>query len=132
MKIPGNVKTLPILFGKYRIRCPLWTYIASEVMDMSYRVEYGSVDQYLPPHNKRSGTVLIMTAIILAVFLSTVNHFWAEGAFVLEKVFSSERFLETGRVLDDLADQLRNGQPVWEVISTFCADIVRQGLEYAV
>ncbi|MBQ3504809.1 MAG: hypothetical protein IJA75_08915 [Oscillospiraceae bacterium] len=99
---------------------------------MSYRVEYGSVDQYLSTYNRRSGTVLIMTGITLAVFLSAVNHFWAEGAFVLEKVFSSERFLETGRILDALADQLRSGQPVWEAISTFCADIVRQGLEYAV
>ena len=98
---------------------------------MAYRVEYGIFEPNYPQGKKGRGRVLILTAIIFVLFLSGVNRYWAEGAEVLNKLLSSRRFLETGRTLDALAEQVRNGVPLWDSLTAFCEEVVRKGMEYA-
>lgn len=98
-------------------------------MGLSYRVEYGKPSQKYE-RKKSAIRIGVLTVCFAAVFGFLTLKFWPEGAQVLDRLFSTEEWAVARQALETMALQLRAGLPVGEAVTTFCREIVSEGLAY--
>ena len=91
---------------------------------MSYRIEYGPAipQQYI---RKRSPIRLqTMTAACLLLFSLLVRQFFPTGVQELRRVLLPDVPTVTQQALDALMGNLRNGEPLGDAFTAFCAYII--------
>ncbi len=88
---------------------------------MGYRIEYEPI-----PGSEKENTpkLAVMTAICMLFFLLLVNTFWLQGKEALQKLLLPGDASVTASALEDLAQDLREGENLSYALESFCRKIL--------
>lgn len=91
---------------------------------MSYRIEYGPP---IPPQYLRKRNYLrlkTLTAVFFLLFSLLVRQYFPTGIQHLKDLFLPDSSAVSQKALDAMMGDLRNGAPLGEAFTTFCAYII--------
>lgn len=89
---------------------------------MGYRIVYGEE----PPVQRPRSRLRLLTAAFGLAFLVLVGSFWPGGRALLRQVLLPGA---GEAALQQMAEQIRAGEPVGEAVTAFCRDVVAHALE---
>lgn len=90
---------------------------------MGYRVEYGQAERKAPSFLKKY-RLHLLTAAFFLLFVLAVKLYWPEGAAVLSSIFLPGEPTEAQAAFAVLVEDLREGQPFSDAVTTFCREII--------
>lgn len=90
---------------------------------MGYRILYHSV-QKKPGNRGLSIRLPVLTLICFLLFLFLAHALWPEGTAAIQMVISTVREGEAFSVFNDLAEELRFGEPLVTAFSDFCGKLI--------
>ncbi len=92
---------------------------------MGYRIAYSSIGKRLKRNRKKSTAVVavlvIMILVIGAIAVKSIGLTW-----VKEVLLPGDPNV-TAAALEDLAENLRNGESIGDAIRVFCQEIIEHG-----
>lgn len=88
---------------------------------MAYKIEYGEVAELLKPKTKLRQFVIVFLILALVVAAAVIKSVGLP--FVREVLLPGDPAV-TAMALDALAENIRDGIPIFEALETFCKEIV--------
>ena len=92
--------------------------------EMSYRIEYGPAIPSQHTTRKYTARLRILTAVFLLIFVFLVRQYFPTGAENLRQFLLPGAPGVTQTALDQLMEQLRDGQSLGQALTAFCTYIV--------
>lgn len=94
---------------------------------MGYRVVYGPMPKMAKKQERKPLRLQMLTATFLLLFAWTVRQAWPEGREVLRQYLLPGEPTVTEEAFRNMLEDLRQGEPVLDAVSAFCAEIVEHG-----
>lgn len=94
---------------------------------MAYRIIYGEDPVITKQRRSRPLRLQTMTAVFFLLFALLVSFTWSEGTEKLrEYLIPGERSV-TQAAFQTFVEDLQEGEPVGDALTTFCRDIISHG-----